>query len=320
MNRDIITIGASAGGLEVLLELVNDLPRDLPASLFVVVHVPAAHDSMLPEILSSRGKLPAHHPLHLEAIERGHIYIAPPDMHLQLRPGAIAVVRGPRESGHRPAANTLFRSAAAAYGSRVIGVVLSGYLDCGTAGMMSIKARGGVAVVQAPETAAAPDMPQSVIDHVEVDHVISPRGLGELLVRLATSEAGPARDPDAAIARLEGAQPGARSELVCPACDGVLTEADAGEYQHYRCHVGHTFSLAALVREQGRQMERALWAAVRALEEGAALSRQLAAREDGSLRERFREKAVTQQAEADLIRGILLHGSGFDADDAARLA
>src|SRR5262245_24221290 len=244
MNRDVITIGASAGSVEILLDMVGDLPGDLPASVFVVVHVAPTHTSLLPELMSSRGKLPARHPLHDERIEQGTIYIAPPDNHLMLRPGAMEVVRGPKENGHRPAVNALFRTASAAYGKRVIGVVLSGYQDCGTAGMLSIKARGGVSVVQSPRTAAAADMPQSVIDHVAVDHVIDPRELGALLVRLTksslTERSGPAASGPA-IEQLEGIAPGKMAEIVCPICDGVLTEAQAGSYAQFRCHVGHTF-------------------------------------------------------------------------------
>ena len=319
MNRDIIAIGASAGGIEVLLDLVTGLPRELPASLFIVLHTVPHRDSLLPELLSGRGVLPVRQPLHDEPIVRGTIYVAPADNHLLLRPGTMAVVRGPRENGHRPAADALFRTAAAAYGSRVIGVVLSGYQDCGTAGLMSIKARGGLAVVQAPETAAVPEMPRSVLDHVAVDHVTTPRDLPKLLVTLAGEEAGRAARPDEHVAQLEGVAPGNPTEVVCPLCDGVLTETEIGSYEHFRCHVGHTFSLATLVRDQGEQMERALWAAVRALEEGAALSRRLADRERGDLRARFLEKAAAQAAEADVIRRILLRGGRLSGDDASRL-
>jgi two-component system chemotaxis response regulator CheB len=137
MNRDIVTIGASAGGVEVMLELVRDLPAELAAAVFLVIHMPADYASTLPELLSKRGPLPARHPVHGEPVEPGTIYVAPNDMHMQLRPGVIEVVRGPKENGFRPAADVLFRTASAAYGPRVIGVVLSGYQDCGTAGMIA---------------------------------------------------------------------------------------------------------------------------------------------------------------------------------------
>ncbi len=155
MNRDVVTIGASAGGVEVLLGLAAELPATLDAAVFVVLHTSAHHSSHLPELLSNRGPLPARHPIHGEKIQRGTIYVAPPDNHLQLADGTIEVVRGPKDNGHRPAVDVLFRTASAAYGPRVIGVVLTGYQDCGTAGMLSIKARGGVGVVQHPDSAMA---------------------------------------------------------------------------------------------------------------------------------------------------------------------
>ncbi|HEY1558531.1 MAG TPA: chemotaxis protein CheB [Kofleriaceae bacterium] len=316
VNHDIITIGASTGGLEVLLQAAHDLPPDLEAAVFVVVHVQAMHESRLPEMIASRGPLPAHHPVHGEKIEPGTIYIAPPDNHLSLRPDRIDVVRGPKENGHRPAVNALFRSASTAFGPRVIGVVLSGHQDCGTAGMLSIKARGGISVVQAPESAVAPDMPNSVIENVAVDHLIHPRELGALLARLASMPAPSPATTSSAIAQLEGVSPGQSANIVCPTCDGVLTQAQAGQYEQYRCHVGHTFSLGSLVREQGEQMERALWAAVRALEESAALSGKLASRERGDMKTRFAEKARTQRDEAELIRKILLQGSTLSDEDA----
>jgi two-component system chemotaxis response regulator CheB len=307
MSHDVIAIGASAGGVEVLLDLARDLPKDLPAALFVVIHLPAGHPSTLPELLSRRGPLPAIHPLHDEEIRPGHIYVAPPDNHLLIRQGAMEVVRGPKENGHRPAVDALFRSASVAYGPRVVGVVLSGYQDCGTAGMMSIKARGGVSVVQAPETALARDMPQAVLKRVLVDHVIDPRELAALLAELARSPATPETSPGDFVSQIEGQKTGIPAELVCPLCQGVLTEAQPGMFEHFRCHVGHAFTLESLVREQGESMERALWAAIRALEESAALSRRLSAIETGDLRQRFAEKASTQTRHAELIRQTVLH-------------
>jgi two-component system chemotaxis response regulator CheB len=320
MNHDIIVIGASAGGLEVLLEIAAALPADLSASLFIVLHTTPGWPSPLPELLSQRSKLPARHPLHNEKILPGHIYIAPPDNHLLLREGSMDVVRGPRENGHRPAADALFRSASKAYGPRVIGVVLSGYQDCGTAGLMSIKARGGLAVVQTPGSAAVAEMPRSAIDHLTVDHVASGEQIPKLLVRLAALPVGERTDQSLSVAQLEGVEPGAQAELVCPLCFGALTESQQGTFHHFRCHVGHTFSLQALVREQSEAMERALWSAVRVLDESAALSRRLSVTEQqADLRRRFEEKARTHTQQADLIRQILLHGTMLTAEDAATL-
>lgn len=317
MNHDIVAIGASAGGVEVLLELVSELPVDLAAAVFVVVHQPSNHVSMLPQLLSRRGPLPASHPVHGEAIEPGKIYVAPPDNHLQLRTGLVEVVRGPKDNGHRPAADVLFRTAAATYGARVIGVVLSGYQDCGTAGMMSIKARGGLAVVQDPATARAPDMPRHVVERVVVDHVVHPLELPGLIARLVATPAGPVVEPDRYIRQLEGAELGQRAEVVCPVCAGVLTEAQPGVFQHFRCHVGHAFTLESLVREQSEELERVLWAAVRALEESAALALRVSQHETGELQQRFAEKAITHAQQADYLRQFLLHGRMLSPLDAA---
>ena len=290
------------------MDMVGKLPAELPASLFVVVHQSPVFPSILPELLTRRGPLRATHPLHDESIAHGRIYVAPPDNHLLIHDGKMGVVRGARENGHRPAADALFRTAAAARGSRVIGVVLSGYQDCGTAGMMSIKARGGLAVVQDPESAEVPEMPRSVVEHVKVDYVVPPADIAGLLVRLVATPAGPTPLPEKDIRQLEGQELGAPVELVCPICHGVLTEAAPGLFEHFRCHVGHAFSLESLAREQDEELERALWSAERALEETAALSLRISSREKGPLQERLAEKAATQAQQADLIKDILLNG------------
>jgi two-component system chemotaxis response regulator CheB len=306
--HDIIVIGGSAGALDVLFQLVAGLPADLPAAVFVVIHTYPRSASTLPELLSQRSPLAARHPLHGEAIRPGHIYVAPPDNHLMLTASAMEVIRGPKENGHRPAVDALFRSASMSHGSRVVGVVLSGYQDCGTAGMLSIKARGGLSVIQAPDSAQAPDMPRSVLSTVPVDHVVAPAELGPLLARLATKPAGAELQPDRAVSQLEGSAPGTPAEIVCPLCHGVMKEAQIGVFEHFRCHVGHTFSLDRLLREQSYEVERALWAAARALEESSAMSQRISG-ERSELRSRFIEKAMTQQQHAQLIRQLILHGA-----------
>jgi two-component system chemotaxis response regulator CheB len=316
MSHDIIVIGGSAGALEVLLGMAGAFPERMEASVFVVIHTSPTFPSRLAELLSRKSPLATKLGLHGDPIEKGHIYVAPPDAHLLVREGSIGVVRGPKENGQRPAVDALFRTASASYGSRVIGVVLSGYLDCGTAGMMSIKARGGLGVVQRPDTAAVPDMPRNVIDRVAVDHVAEPGELGELLVRLAAMPALPSAEPDESVAQLEGRVPSAPAEVVCPTCQGVMTVGQSGSVTQIRCHVGHTFSPEALAREQDESLERALWAAVRSLEESAALSRRLAGYERGDLRERFTQKAHDQAEQVELLRSALLYGSHVGLTDA----
>jgi two-component system chemotaxis response regulator CheB len=319
MNHDIVTIGGSAGSIEVLLDFASKLPRGLPAAILIAIHSAAESPGLLPELLTNRGPLPATHPIHGDRIQNGHIYVAPPDNNLLVRDGTMAVVRGPRENGHRPAVDALFRTASASYGPRVIGVVLSGFLDCGTAGLMSIKSRGGLGVAQDPASAFASQMPRSAIDRGSVDHVVKASELAGLVTRLVESEAGPALTPDAFVAELEAQRAGKPVELVCPACKGVLQETAKGSFHHFRCHTGHAFSLKGLIAEQAEEMERALWSAVRSLEEGAAFSRRLRAIESGEVAVRFGEKAAQQKHDAEIIKKMLLRGSELrraDANDA----
>jgi two-component system chemotaxis response regulator CheB len=185
ITRDIIVLGASAGGVEALVELVGTLPASLPAMLFVVVHVPATIPSNLPAILSRAGHLPATHAQDGEVGKPGHIYVAPPDHHLRLEDKAMRLSRAPRENYCRPAADVLFRSAAQAYGTRVAGVVLSGMLYDGTGGLIAIKQAGGVAIVQSPDEARFSGMPRSAISGDHPDYILPLSEVAVTLVRLA---------------------------------------------------------------------------------------------------------------------------------------
>src|SRR5262249_33279375 len=204
-----------------------------------------------------------------------------------------------------------------AYGPGVIGVVLTGSLDCGTAGLMSIKARGGIAVVQDPRDAQIPEMPQSAVAHLQVDHVVPLREIAPLLGELVRR---PVADRTvhvpSELREIEGDEPGVPADLVCPLCQGRLTESEMNGYQSFRCHVGHAFSLEAMAVEQAEETERALWAAVRALEESATLARRLASSAPSDMRRRFEEKQEAQTQNADLIRRILLSGGVLSEADA----
>jgi two-component system chemotaxis response regulator CheB len=307
-GHDIVVIGASAGGIGALSAIASRLPADLPAAVFIAVHTDGFF-SRLPDTLSSRSSLRVAHALHGETIAPGRIYVAPPDNHLVIHPGYVSVTRGPKENGHRPSIDVLFRTAAKSYESRVIGVVLTGHLDCGTAGLTSVKARSGIAVAQDPKDAAAPDMPQNAIDHVAIDHVARLTEIPELLTRLVVEPpaALPAHLPGA-LAQIEGDEPGTACELVCPDCNGKLTVSQLGAVQRFHCQVGHAFSTASIAAAQSEQVERALWSSVRALEEGAALARRLAAASTGRLRGRFEERSLAQAEQARLIRDALLAG------------
>jgi two-component system chemotaxis response regulator CheB len=320
-HHDILVIGASAGGVEAVRDLVRELPRDLPAAVLVVVHLDPSSDSRLAEILSSEHGLRASAARHGDTIQPGHVWVAPPDHHLMVRPGHLEVVRGPRENGHRPAVDVLFRTAAAAYGPRVVGVVLTGYLDCGTAGLMSIKARGGLAVAQDPTDAFAASMPASAIRNVRVDRVATLDDMPHVLEELVRRPAGPAAEPvEREVEQMEGHQVGSSDvELVCPNCQGKLTVSESAGFSTFRCHVGHAFSLQSLSAAQAEEVERALWAAVRALDEAAGLSHRVASAMSGAMRDRFLEREKDHRAHARVVRDILLRGDLLSPQDSAAI-
>jgi two-component system, chemotaxis family, protein-glutamate methylesterase/glutaminase len=296
--RDIVVVGFSAGGIEPLLRLVEALPADFPGAVFIVHHFPPQSVSALPNILQRASALDVVQAVDGDAIVPGRICVAHPDQHLVLTGGRVGCTNGPREQGHRPAIDPLFRSAAQRFGSRVVGVILSGTLDDGTVGMIEIKARGGLALVQEPEEAAYPGMIMSALRNVSVDHVAPAQELAVILDRVAREEgskrgklspdlredfaAGSGDAPDPAIAGTAALRNpealGQPSPMVCPECGGVLFEREQGDFLHFRCHVGHAFSEEALYASQSRSVEAALWSAVRALEERAELSRRLAQR------------------------------------------
>jgi two-component system chemotaxis response regulator CheB len=286
-RKDIVVVGASAGGMEALQKLVAGLPRDFPGSLFVVWHLSPGVKSMLPAVLQRSGNLPAAHPQDGDRIEPGRIYVAPNDHHLLLERGYVRVTRGPKENRFRPAVDPLFRSAAYIYGPRVVGVVLTGALDDGTAGLWAIKLRGGTAVVQDPSDAQQRSMPLNALDNVQVDHKLPVAEIGTLLDRLVREEAAPEplmdkrerelMETEIKIAEGHDAMEqhvlefGQFSPFTCPECHGVLSMLKDGSLIRYRCHTGHAFSPQALLSETTEAIEARLWDAVRALDETVML-------------------------------------------------
>ena len=322
-GHDIIVIGASAGGVEGVVEISRALPADLPASIFVVLHIPPTARSLLPEILSRTGKLPAGHVRDGQPIERSSIYVAPPDHHLLIKDGQMRTVRGPKENGHRPAIDPLFRTASAAYGRRVVGVILSGNLDDGTAGLAEVKRMGGVALVQDPSETPYPGMPRSAIKNVAVDDVLSLQEIAEAVVQLARSpleEAvvmGPGegfkavRDPAEmdleAILRKE--VPATLSGLGCPFCGGPLKEQNEGDFIRFRCKIGHAYTMESLISEHTEAVERALSAGLLALTERALLARRMCERAErrGSRKaaENYAIQASSAEEDAALLQTLL---------------
>jgi two-component system, chemotaxis family, protein-glutamate methylesterase/glutaminase len=324
-EQRIVVIGASAGGVEALIEIVRGLPPDFPAPVCVVIHIPPTAPTLLPDILTREGILPAVEGIDGEPHKAGTIYIAPPDRHLLvMRNGTLRASRGPRENRHRPAIDPLFRSAAAALGPGVVGVILTGALDDGTAGLLAVKQQGGIAIVQDPQTAVYQSMPRSALDHVEVDHVVPLQDIARVLTMVlqapipaATHHHRPhpdihmevrmaEMDPDA---MQEDERPGHPSPFSCPDCGGVLWEIGDETLTRYRCRVGHAFSPESMLGAQAEKLEEALWTAAKTLEESARLSKRLARseRQRGNtwLAERFEQKEREARERVEVIRKFL---------------
>jgi two-component system chemotaxis response regulator CheB len=296
---DIIVMGASAGGVEALQRVASGLRPDFPAAVFVVLHVPPWGLSKLPEILTRSGPLPASHPADGSQIRNSHIYVAPPDQHLVVNDGHIQLSSGPKENRHRPAVNVLFRSASLAYGPRVIGVILTGALDDGTSGLWEIKQRGGMAIVQEPSDAMFPDMPRNALENVPVDRAVSLEELPRLLGALAGRPV--ALQPKKESTTMNSRQ----TDLTCPECRGPISETRNGPFSEFSCRVGHRYSPETFLAAHKDTRERALWAAVVALEEGAEAARDLSSRASAGLQRRLEQEAGDNQSAAVKIRDLL---------------
>lgn len=339
---DIIVIGASAGGLAAVSTVVKSLPKNLPASVFVVIHTSPEGPGLLADILDRSGELPAVTVRGGMPFERGHIYVAPPDAHLLVEDGYVRLSRGPREHRFRPAIDPLFRTAAGQFGKRVIGVVLSGNLADGSHGLMLIKQRGGTAIVQDPTEALASGMPESALQRVDADHVLPARDIGRVLTELVMNghdrprrrpakqrgsralkslETPNAEEPDSD-ALETGTLHGPPSPFTCPDCGGTLWEFKEGALVRYRCHVGHGFAEESLAVHQNGKIEDTLWSALRAIEESVELRKRMVARA------RTRnltavipslERDITEyQSRADALRDLLLHSGGNGKGQARR--
>jgi two-component system, chemotaxis family, protein-glutamate methylesterase/glutaminase len=282
-----VVIGASSGGVAALLELAAGLPPEFPAIVGVVLHV-GALPSILPQLLAARGALPAAHAQHGDPLRAGRIYVAPPDQHMLFTPDGVRLTHGPRENHARPAIDPLFRTTALHWRQRAIGVVLSGQLDDGTAGLKAIADCGGMTVVQDPADAVEPSMPASALASVAVDHRVRVRAMAPLLLEAVgrSPSAAPIDRPER-IVREQAiferrnvmehlavlAEP---SALTCPDCGGGLWELKDSRPLRYRCHTGHAFTAASLEAAQADTAEHALWSSVRALQERELLLRRLA--------------------------------------------
>jgi two-component system chemotaxis response regulator CheB len=328
-TRDIIVIGASAGGVQALSTLVADLDPNLPAAVFIVLHLSANVPSLLPNILAREAKLEVAHAVDGEPVKSGRVYVAPPDQHLIIENGGVRLVYGPKENLHRPSIDALFRSAARWAGSRLIGVVLTGARDDGKVGMRAVQQRGGITIVQDPLEAPFPSMPMSVMQEIKVDYSLPLREIAPLLNILSREVAGeegryPVPDDveiESRIAeqKMESAELiasverlGKISKLTCPDCHGALWELDDEKILRYRCHVGHAFTAESLNEGQSDMLEVALWSAVRALEEQMILAKRIVERARKAKHDRaatmFEKRAREAEKHSTMIRQVLLSG------------
>jgi two-component system, chemotaxis family, protein-glutamate methylesterase/glutaminase len=320
-NRDLIVVGASAGGVSALESICASLPGSFEATVLVVLHTSSNSRGFLADVLNRAGPLTAVYPQDRDVIQKGRIYVAPPDFHMLVESGCLRLFQGPRENLHRPAIDPLFRSAANEYGSRTVGVILTGLLDDGSSGLISVKARNGVAVVQDPATALFPSMPKSALENVPDAYVATLEQIPPLLARLVNQPAGTAPQPDIAAERevkyaeldmqqFDSEMPlGESSAYACPEFGGVLWETDQHGLLRFRCRVGHAYTARNLDAEQRIRIETALWAALRALEERASLYKRMAStardrKQELNMRS-FAERASDAHKHARILRDLL---------------
>jgi two-component system chemotaxis response regulator CheB len=286
--RWVVAVGASAGGVEALRDFFAQVPRDIDAAFLVVMHIPPHSPSQLHQVLGGCTSLEVCAAGDRQRLKAGHVYVARADLHLMTEGDVIRLTRGPKECRARPSVDVLLRSAAVSHGPRAVGIVLSGMLDDGTAGLWAIKDAGGTALVQDPAEALYPSMPQSAIDHVDVDVVAPVRELARAVGRIAaepepasTASVSPFHATENEVANEGNAlalgvlKMGEVSSYTCPDCHGVLVQIREGAILRFRCHTGHAFSLLTLLAEVGESIDKGLWDTIRAVEERLLLLRQL---------------------------------------------
>jgi two-component system, chemotaxis family, protein-glutamate methylesterase/glutaminase len=323
-HHDVIALGASAGGFNALRELLSQLPSDLPAAVFIVLHLRAHAPDRFAHTLGHDSSLRVEFAMHGEKWVRGRVYLAPPDQHMLIEGERIFLAHGPRENGSRPAIDPTFRSIAANFGGRAIGGLLTGMLNDGTSGLIAIQECGGLTVIQDPRDALYPSMPLSAMSAMQVDYIVPLAELAQLLLRLVNEPQGKTVGPseqlklEIEIAKNRIGTPdlpdglGTRSTLTCPQCNGVLWEISEGGLLRFRCHSGHTYTLDSLAVEQASALSRALANAVRALAERVALMRRMA--EDARNRnqmgsaDEWERRAQEYEEQVQVIRNIMLGG------------
>ena len=321
IKRDIIVLGASAGGFTAMKRLFARIPSDLKAAVFIVWHISPEVRGILPDVLNGFNTLPASHAVNIEPVRMGRIYVAPPDHHLLLEKHTMRISRGPRENRFRPAIDPLFRSAAHAYGPRVIGVILSGALDDGSAGLWTVKEYGGLAVVQDPRDAEVSSMPESAIQAAKTDYVVPVDDMARLLAELVGQEivgesykgkVGGLTQIENKIAmedkplKYDFIEFGELAPYTCPECHGVLTALKEGGRVRFRCHTGHGFTTDSLLSSVTANIEMNLWTAIRSIQECIMLLNHIgdhfAEVNEPKLAAMYFKKAKEAEKRADIVR------------------
>jgi two-component system chemotaxis response regulator CheB len=334
LKKDIIVVGASAGGVTALKAFVKGLPADFAGSVFIVLHIPPYSQTNLPWILTKAGHLKAIQPRDGEEIKPGMIYVAANDHHLLLEKEKVIVKKGPKENRFRPSIDALFRSAAYVYGPRVIGIILSGFLNDGTSGLWSIKRMGGTTIIQQPDDAEYPQMPQNVLEYVEVDHTIAAAEMGNLLqtliietakkgIKLSATELKLLK-MEVIIATRDNAfdmgiiEMGELTPFTCPECHGSLVRLVEEKFIRFRCHTGHAYSASALLADVTQSIEDMLWQGMRGIEELNMLLkniekhlRTLGHRDQANI---FRDKAEVASHRARIIHDSIFNQEQFSED------
>ena len=333
-NRNIIVVGASAGGVPALITLMKNMPADFDGSMFIVLHIPPNSPSSLPLILSSAGTLKAIHPKDGEKIQNGKVYVAPPDHHMLLEGKTVLIKKGPKENRFRPSIDALFRSAAYVYGPRVIGIVLSGVLNDGTSGLWSIKRLGGTTIIQDPEDAQHPEMPLNALEYVDADYLLPVKDIPDMLISNFRKKA--AKKPvipkkqlkllemELMIAIRDNAfemgimNMGELTPFTCPECNGVLIQLVEGKLIRFRCHTGHAYTASALLGDLSESIEHTLWKCMRGLEEITMLLRKITGHfkeiGQGDAAGLFAKKADMTEKRARNIHDAIFHSEMMSED------
>lgn len=349
----VVVIGGSAGSVSSIIELAKALPSGFEAPVCVTIHISPMTRSVLPNILQGASRLAASHAIDGDPLHPGHIFVAPPDWHLIVSPNKVHLSRGARENRHRPAIDVLFRSAATAHGRRVIAVLLSGFLDDGTAGLIAVKRMGGTVIIQNPNDTPYPDMPRNALEFVKPDFLLPISKIADTLTQLVaqgveetatrkSASANPSSGKSKERILLAGHElseelemlsldsgtptekmPGKLSAFACPDCRGALWEIEDGQLLRYRCHEGHAYSPQSLLSSKSDELEDALWSALRALDEKAKFSSRLLERAQSLgqylVYDKFKTQAELAQKHANQIRQLLKDGQSGALQSAQKL-